>query len=310
MFWVTTKRITKSGLQNFFRNGVVSLSSIVVMVIALFIITSIILLGGFFNYSLDQVKNKVDINVYFVTTATESDILSVKKSLDAMPEVSMVEYISRDQALLNFKEKHKSDDLTLQALDELGENPLGATLNIKSKDPSQYAGIAKYLDNMSSKVLSSGGTGIIDKINYTQNKIVIDRLTTMINSVNVLGIWFAVIFILISIIVTFNTIRLTIYMARDEISVMRLVGATHAYVKGPFVVGGLLCGIISAVVILILYAILTFIINHYYGSYFVGFDLFNYYIAHFLQIFVVILGSGIILGSFASYLAVHKYLKY
>ena len=164
MYRLVTKRIFKSGLQNFFRNGFVSLSSVLVITITLFIITSVILLGGFLNYSLDQVRNKVDVNVYFITTATETDILSVKKSLDALPEVSSIEYISRDQALINFKEKYKGDDLTLQALDELGDNPLGATLNIKAKDPSQYAGIAKYLDNMSNGTLSQGGLKIIDKI--------------------------------------------------------------------------------------------------------------------------------------------------
>ena len=309
MFWLTTKRVFKSGLQNFIRNGFVSLSSVLVMTVTLFIITSIILLGGFFNYSLDQVKNKVDVNVYFVTTAKESDILSVKKSLEVMPEVSSVEYISSDQALINFKNKHQDDNLTLQALDELGNNPLGATLNIKAKDPSQYAGIAKYLDDASSGALSQGGLNIIDKVNYAQNKIVIDRLTNIIKSVNVLGVWFAIIFILVSIVVTFNTIRLTIFMARDEISVMRLVGASNTYVKGPFIVSGISCGIISAIIILIAFALLTFTINHYYGSYFVGFDMFKYYTTHFLRMFGILFGSGIILGSLASYLAVQKYLR-
>src|ERR1035437_2411015 len=282
--WLSIKRVFKSGMQNFTRNGFVSLSSVLVMTITLFIMTSVIILGGFLNFSLDQVKNKVDVNVYFITTASDSDILTVKKSLEALPEVSSIEYISRDQALANFKDKHKGDDLTLQALNELGDNPLGATLNIKAKDPSQYAGIAKYLDDMSNGVLSSGGPKIIDNVNYAQNKIVIDRLTSIINSANMIGIWFAIIFVLVSIIVTFNTIKLTIFMARDEISVMRLVGASNMYVKGPFIISGLLCGIISAIIILIAYAVITFAINHYYGSYFVGFDLFKYYILNFLQI--------------------------
>ncbi len=309
MFGLSTKRVFKSGLQNFFRNGFVSLSSVLVMTVTLFIITSIILLGGLLNYGLDQVKNKVDINVYFVTTATEIEVLSTKKSLEEIPEVSSIEYISREQALINFKEKHKGDSLTLQALDELNENPLGATLNIKAKDPSQYAGIAKYLDNMSSGVLSQESSKIIDKINYAQNKVSIDRLNTIINSVNMLGLWFAIIFIFISIVVTFTTIKLTIFMARDEISVMRLVGASDTYVKGPFLVSGLLCGIISTIIILITFVLITFAINHYYGSYFVGFNLFKYYITHFLQIFLIIFGSGIILSSLSSYLAVHKYLR-
>lgn len=310
MFWLSTKRIFKSGLQNFFRSGFVSLSSVLVMTVTLFIITSIILMGGFFNYSLKQVKNKVDVNVYFVNSASENDVLSLKKSLEVLPEVSSVEYISRDQALENFKERHKGDDLILQSLDELSDNPLPATLNIKAKEPSQYAGIAKFLSDMDNDVLTKGTTKIIDKVNYTQNKIVIDRLSSIISSVNMIGIWFAIIFIFISIVVTFNTIKLTIFMAKDEISVMRLVGASSNYVKGPFMVSGLLCGAISSVVILILFTIITFIVNKYYGTYFVGFDMFKYYIFNLLQIFGTILGFGILLGAVSSYLAVHKYLRY
>lgn len=304
------RRIFKSGLQDFFRGGFVSLSSVLVLTITLFIMTSIILLGGFLNYSLNQVKNKVDVNVYFVVGTDESDIMSVKKSLESLPEVSLVEYISSDQALINFKEKHKSDDLTLQALAELGENPLGATLNIKAKEPSQYAGIAKYLEDMSSGVLSKGGTKNIDKVNYAQNKIVIDRLTRIINSANMVGIWFAIIFIFISIVVTYNTIKLTIFMAKDEISVMRLVGASNAYVKGPFVVSGLLSGVLSATIILLSFFVVTFFVNRYYGLYFEGFNLFKYYVLNFLSIFGSIFGAGVILGVFASYLAVQKYLKH
>src|ERR1700675_1828447 len=125
MSFLHSKRAYGSGGQNFFRNGLVSFSSVVIMTITLFIISSTILLGGFLNYSLEKVKEKVDINVYFVTSASEPDILAVKKSLEALPEVSSVEYTSSDQALADFKEKHSGDALTLQAIDELGYNPLG-----------------------------------------------------------------------------------------------------------------------------------------------------------------------------------------
>ncbi len=309
MSWLSTKRVWRSGAQNFFRNGLVSFSSVVIMTITLFIILSTILFSGFLKYSLDRVKEKVDINVYFVTSASEQDILAVKKSLEILPEVSSVTYTSRDQALLDFQEKHSGDQLTLQAIDELGYNPLGASLNIRAKDPSDYAGIASFLEGNSNELLSSGGSKIIDKINYSQNKVVIDRLTNIINSTNMIGLWLAIIFIVISIIITFNTIRLTIFMAKDEISVMRLVGASNKYVKGPFMVSGILCGLISAFIIIVLFAIATFWISAYHASYFVGFDVFGYFMVNFFSILGIIGGSGIILGGFSSYLAAHRYLK-
>jgi cell division transport system permease protein len=279
------------------------------MSITLFILLSTILLAGFLNFSLNSVKQKVDVNVYFVTTASESDILAVQKSLEALPEVASVDYTSADQALTDFQAKHANDQLTLEALDELGTNPLGASLNIRAKDPSQYAGIADFLNSNNSELLSSSGSSIIDKVNYAQNKVVIDRLTSIINSADMIGLWFAIIFIIISIIITFNTIRLAIFMSKDEISVMNLVGASNIYVKGPFVVSGVLCGLISSFIILALFGIFTFWINKYHGSYFVGFDVFQYYIDHFIKIVFIICGAGVLFGSVASYLAVHKYLK-
>lgn len=310
MFWLNTKRIFVSGIQGFLRSGFVSFSSILVMSITLFIIGSIFFLSGLLNYTLDSVKDKVDINVYFVTTAQETDILALKKSIENLPEVSNVEYISRDQALKDFKDKHQEDQLTLQAIDELGDNPLGAILNIKTKDPSQYAGVASFLDNSNNELLSPSGTKIIDKINYTQNKVVIDKLTSIIKSANMIGLWLAIIFIIISILITSNTIRLIIFMKKDEISVMRLVGASHKYVKGPFVVNGILVGLISSFVVILIFSIGSFwLVHSSYSVYFGGFNLFHYFINNILLIIGTILGIGILLGIIASYLAVRRYLK-
>ena len=280
------------------------------MSITLFIIGSIFFLSGLLNYTLDSVKDKVDINVYFVTTAEESDILALKKSIENLPEVSNVEYASRDQALQDFKDKHQDDQLTLQAIDELGDNPLGAILNIKTKDPSQYAGVASFLDNSNNELLSPGGTKIIDKINYSQNKVVIDKLTSIIKSADMIGLWLAIIFIIISILITSNTIRLIIFMRKDEISVMRLVGASHKYVKGPFVVNGIISGLISSIVVILIFLIGSFWISHSsYNVYFGGFNLFHYFSGNIFIILGTILGTGILLGIVASYWAVMRYLK-
>ncbi len=308
MYWLNVKRVFRSGLQNFFRNGFISLSSVLVMSITLFIMLSMILLGGFLKYSLDSVKEKVDINVYFLTSASEDDVLSIKKSLELLPEVSSVEYVSREQALSDFKERHKDDERTLQAIEELDENPLGASVNIKAKEPSQYAGIADYLEG-DSNLLSKDGSKIIDKINYYQNKIIIDKLSNIVDSANVIGLWLASIFIIISIIITFNTIKLIIFMSKDEISVMKLVGASPQYDKGPFVVSGILCGFISSLIIIFLGGIFTFWLSSRYSVYFSGFDLFDYYLTNFLLIILVIFGSGVVLGSISSYMAVQKYLR-
>ena len=143
-FKTKLKRVVKAGFFNFWRSGYVSLASILVMITALSVIGSVIFVGAVLNITMTELSNKVDINVYFVTTAVEGDILSLKTKIEALPEVKSVEYVSRDQALSNFRLKHENDQITIQALDELGDNPLGAVLNIKAKEPSQYEGIATH----------------------------------------------------------------------------------------------------------------------------------------------------------------------
>lgn len=306
--WIKVKRVIRSGFFNFWRNGFVSLSSILVMVATLFVIGSIIFSSAVLGRTLSEIKDKVDINVYFVTSAKESEILSMKKSLEQLPEVALpVVYVSREESLENFKKRHENDEFTLQALDELGENPLGASLNIKAKDPSQYEGIAKFLNDRS--ILSSDGSSIVDKVNYYQNKEAIDRLTNIINSANKLGFALTIILVALSILITFNTIRLVIYMSRDEISVMRLVGASTGYIRGPFFVAGAIYGFVSGVITIILFYPITIWLGRSTEQFFAGFNIFNYYTSNFGQIFLLIIGSGVIIGSISSFLAVRKYLK-
>lgn len=302
------KRIARSGFFSFWRNGFVSISSVLVMIITLFVISSTIFLGAILNASLQEIKNKVDINVYFVRNAPEVDILALQKALEVLPEVKApVEYISREDALADFRRKHQDDQFTLQALDELGENPLGASLNIRAKEPSQYEGIAEFLKSKSA--LTVDGKAIIDKINYYQNKTAIDTLTKMINSANRLGFILTLFLVCVSILITFNTIRLAIFMSRDEISVMRLVGASRMYIRGPFIVSGAIYGVVSGFITLILFFPITLWLGNATAEFFVGLNVFSYYISNFAQIFLIVIFSGVFIGSFSSFLAVRKHLK-
>lgn len=309
MMWITAKRIIRSGFFGFWRNSFVSLSSILVMMVTLFVIGSVIFSGAILESTLNQIKDKVDINVYFVSSASESDIMTIKKNLEQLPEVlPPVVYVSREDALAEFKKRHENDETTLQALDEIGTNPLGAVLNVKAKDPSQYESIANFLKS-GNAISSTDGTSIIDKVNYYQNKDAIDKLSGVINSANKLGFILTIFLIIVSILITFNTVRLVIYMSKDEISVMRLVGASKGYIRGPFFVAGALYGFISAIITLILFYPITLWLGKTTESFFVGLNVFHYYTANFGQIFFIIVFSGIAIGSVSSFLAVRKYLK-
>ncbi len=308
MFWVSTKRIIRSGFFNFSRNAFVSLSSILVMTITLSVIAALIFLSAVLTATLSEIRSKVDINVYFVTGAQEPDILAVQKNLRALPEVDTVTYTSSDQALENFKSRHENDQFTLQALSELEGNPLGASLNIKAKDTSQYQGIADYLQRK--PILSSqDGTSIIDKVNYYENKSAIDKLTQIIHTAEKLGSIITIALICVSILITFNTIRLAIFISKEEISVMRLVGASAAYIRGPFVVVGTIYGAISGLITLVLFYPVTLWLGRTTANFFLNMNIFDYYTQNFVQIFCIIMISGMVIGSISSYLAVRKYLK-
>lgn len=304
MLWINTKRILKSGFVSFARNGLVSLSSVLIITVTLFVLGGILFSGALLESSLEEIKAKVDVNVYFVPVALEEDVLALENRLEALPEVASVEYISREKALENFKERHANDEVTLQALEELGENPLGAILNIKAVETSQYEGIARFLDGE-----NQSQPGFIDRINYYQNKVAIDTLSNMIDGGKKIAFAIALAFVVISMVIAFNTIRLTIYIAREEISVMRLVGASNKYIRGPFVVAGILYGIVSAFITLILLYPATFWISSITATFFSGFSLFGYYINGFPAIFGLLVGAGIFLGGVSSYLAVRRYLR-
>lgn len=307
MFITKIKRVFRAGLTNFWRNGFVSFSSLVVMFITLFMIASLIFMSATLKFSLQTIKDKVDINVYFTAKALETEILSLKKSIESIGEVASVTYTSKEEALANFKERHQDDALTLQALEELGTNPLTASLSIKAKETSQYEAIATFLNNGDSA--SGINNPIVEKVNYYQNKVVIDKLNKITDAVNMMGLWLAILFIIISIIITFNTIRLAIFISRDEISVMRLMGASGRYVRGPFVISGILYGIVAAALVMIVFFGLTYWLGKISQDFFIGLDIFNFYLRNFGQIFLIVFGSGIALGAISSYLAVRRYLK-
>lgn len=305
--WMVIKRMFKSGAKDFARGGAVSAATVLIMTVTLAIIGSLVFLSALLSFTLDTIKEKVDVSVYFVTTATEDEILAVKEKLEALPQVSQVEYTSADQALAEFRERHANDEITLQALDELGGNPLDASLEIRAKDPSQYESIVSFLE--ATPALSVGGTSIIDRINYQQNKSVIDRLALAIRTTREVGLAVVLVFAIASVLIAFATIRLAIYTSRDEIAVMRLVGASNAYIQGPFIVAGIITGLIAATIVLVLLWPATWYAGSKTASWLGGFNLASYYAENFLFLFAVIMGSGIVLGALASVLAARKYLK-
>lgn len=304
-FWVTTKRVARYGLIGFIRNGFVSLAAVVIMTITLFVVVSLVIAGAALDSTLKQLTEKVDVNVYFATTASDEQIATIQRSLEALPEVASVELTTREEALAEFRERHKNDQLTIQALDQLNENPLGASLAIRAKETSQYESIAKFLE---SQQASPDGSAI-STVNFYKNKAAIDRLTNIIDAARKIGFAMALFLFGASMLITFNTIRLAIYTARDEIGVMNLVGAGHWYVRGPFMIAGVLYGVIAGAAVLIITYPLAAWMGPGSERFFGTFNVFDYFTSEFPFVFLIVMGVGIALGALSSYLAVRRYLR-
>jgi cell division transport system permease protein len=306
MLLTTFKRVVRAGVVGFFRNTFVSLATILVMMITLFVIGVLLFMNAALTATLDQIKEKVDINAYFLTTATEEQVLAVKADVEQLPEVASVEYISREQALESFRQRHESDQLTLQALEELEENPLGASLAVRAKDPNQYEVVANFLEGHAA--IKDGEEQIIEKVNYHQNKVVIDRLGSLISTVESAGIVFSIFLTIASIMIVFNTIRLAIYTNRDEIEVMQLVGADNWFVRGPYMIEGILYGFVAGLITLFAFYPIALSMGSMTETFFGTFNAFTFYVNNFGMLFKYIVGSGVVLGAVSSFLAVRRYL--
>jgi cell division transport system permease protein len=296
-------RIIYFGFKNFWRNGWLSTATVAIMVLALLVFVGLLLFGFVADQASASIQDKIDISVYFKTTTSEDQILSIKQSLESLSEVKNVEYISRDRALAIFKESHKGDSVISQGINELDINPLEASLNVKARRPDQYAAIADFLNSANLGAYTDG------QPSYYKNQVVIDRLTAIVNNVSRGGFALTLFLALIAGLVVFNTIRLAIYSNRDEIGVMRVVGASNSLVRGPLVVEGVISGILASIFSLVIAAPIVYFISPHLKVFVPGLDVFQYFSAHIVRLFAYQLIFAVGIGSFSSFIAVRRYLK-
>lgn len=309
MFFTDIKRIFKIALVNFWRNGTINIATTSIMAVTLLLISILIGVNFLLGVAIDNFKDKIDISVYFYSSAPEEEIMKIKDEAAALPEIKSVKYVSKDEAWNNFKVKYADDSGIASGINELDENPLYATMSIKAKNIDDYSGINDFL-------AQSKYSNAISKINFEQNKATIDKLSEIIKSVQKWGLAVSLIFILISVFVVFNAIRIAIHNYRHEIKIMRLVGAENWYIQVPFVIEGAIYGLVgSAISIIILIGLI------YLGSQ-LGFislvanmkivgdiTLISYLKQNILFIFSVQLVVGIFIGVVSSLFAMRKYLK-
>lgn len=298
------RRIVRFGFQNFWRYGSASLATVAVLVVALSLFLTLILFRVTTSATVASIQDKIDISVYFKSAAPEEQMLGIRDSLQTLPAVRSVTYVSKDEALELFRQRHEDDPTISQAINELTTNPLLAHLNIKAVDPSQYAAIAEYLD------ANEGVSQYVESVSYFENKVVIDRLNSITSSVN-RGVLILTIFLtVVAALVVFNTIWLAIFANREEIMIMRLVGASNALVRGPYVVHGLLAGAVAAGVSFLIAIPAVHVVNSYLSTLIPTFSLTGYFYRNAIFLLAYQMLFGLALGAISSFLAIRRYLRY
>jgi len=251
---------------------------------------------------IDGIKDKIDISVYINPESSQKNIIEARDRLIKLLEVKTVIFLSKDEALEEFRSRHINDPVILESLEVVGTNPFYASLNIRAQNPDEYAPILTLLN-------SAAFEDVIYKIDYLEKKTVIDKLSSFIANVNSVGLVSAIILAIVAILVAFNTIRVAIYDASKEIAIMRLVGSPNKFIRGPFMVQGVINGTIAAIVSCLLFLLIVNIFGAKIESVTNGFNLGQWWTSNLGIIIILQLVSGIALGSFSSLIAIRKYLR-
>jgi cell division transport system permease protein len=307
-FMITQFRILRTGLQNFARNLTLAVAAIAVMVITLTIILFSAITNATFANTITQITDKIDISVYLkddVTADKREQLISQFKALD---NVKSVEFVSKDQALDDYKKANQDKPDLLAAISQT-DNPLPASLRVKPKDPNKIEQIRTFIESKDVKALQS------DPTSYSgERKDAIDAITKATQFFQRAGVVGVVVFALVSILIIFNTIRMAIFNRRDELQIMRLLGASTWFIRGPFVVETVAYGVIAAVFSVAICHFLFVVSSSTLGA--SSFGLLdinyasNYFTSHFVIILTVQMLIGILIGAASSIIATQRYLKF
>jgi len=296
------KRIFKSGWLSFSRDGGLAAATCLIMLIPILLITSLFLLKDVGQFLISTIQEKADISVYFKEGAPEEDILKVKEEVSEIPEVKSVKYVSKEEALESFVQRHKDDPVLMESLEEVGGNPFLAALNIRSFEASQYQAVANFFETGISE-------NLIEKIDYYQRKSVIERIFALTSGMGKAGISLSIVLAIVAILVAFNTIRLAILNQKEEIKIQRLVGASNWFIRGPFLVQGAISGIFATIICLLIFTLICWFLSPKIEILFSGLNIWKYFTSNFFTIILLQLVTGIGLGVISSTIAIRKYLK-
>jgi cell division transport system permease protein len=301
--YTNLKRITSFAVKDFSRNKGISIAAIFVLIVTIMLVTSLFFFQGMVSNLASQIQDKIDMTAYFQAGAKEQDILDVKDQLLKKSfGIKNIEYVSKDQALATFNERHQSDSVLSQALQEVGTNPFLPALNIITNgDPLQYAEIARTLQ-------ASDFSNLIDHVDFSQKKDIIEKVYSITSKVNMFGLILGIILVLLAILVVYNTIKLAIENSREEINTMKIVGASDWFVRGPFLIQGVIYGLIAFIICFFVSGIGAYLLSPQMLVVLPGFNLFGFFLTNWWIFISIQLGFGVGVGVISSFIVVKKKL--
>lgn len=308
---ITLSRIVHSGLLNFGRNASLAIAAIAVMVVTLTIVLFSVVTSVTMNHTIAQIADKINVSIYLNDNVTAAQRTGLMNDLKKLSQVKAVSYISKDQALAVYKAENAGNKDVLTAIQEAGGNPLPASIQVDPVDPGKIDQIQVLLNRPSTVALEDPQAGT----SYSgDRKQAIDQIAHAIDILKRVGVAAVVLFALVSMLIIFNTIQMAIFNRRDEITIMRLLGATTWYIRGPFVVESILYGILAALIaVAILDIIFVVAASALQASSFGLLDITyanSYFYDHFFLLLTMQLAAGIVIGAVSSIIATRRYLKF
>ncbi len=309
MIGVSFFRIFKAAIKNFVRNIWLSTATTVVMTITLLIVLFLYFGNVLGLEIIENVEQKVDLSLTFKDEISEGQIAALQNEIESWSGVKKTQVISSEEALEIFRQKNKDKPFIEESLSELADNPLPTSLFIVAEDPQQYEGIAQRLS-------AEKYSPVVGNVHYEDSRIVIERLIAIISIVKNVGIIITMIFAFLVVLIMFNTLRLAIYSFREEIDIMRLVGASRWFIRGPFLLEAILVALLSVIIASGLVYSLLYIASPYLEKFFFAgyaqegaFNIYQYGLENWITVIGWQLAVAVGLAIFSCLIAVQRYLK-
>lgn len=306
--WITFLRIVQTGALNFIRNLSLAVAAMAVMVVTLTIVLASVITNATFGNTIEQITDRIDISVFLKDEVNQEQADELLDQLRARPDVERVTFYTKEEALQRYLEQNAGNEQLLAAVSAT-DNPIPATVVVKPRDINQLQAIRDFLNRPENLALQSDQSS-----DNSQRREAVNKITHATNVMRQAGVISVMVFAVICALIIFNTIQMAIFNRRDELTIMRLLGASTSYIRGPFVVESAIYGILSAIISILLVNGAFLAASNALQATSLGLLDINYaqeyFSDNFLKLLTMQLAVGIVIGTVSSIIATRRYLKF